>query len=68
MKVGTAFHGITKVFLDTAPVVYYVEAHPTFGSVTRAAFMLISDEQIQLVASPVTLAECLALYKSLSYY
>lgn len=61
MKVWDAFNGITKVFLDTAPVVYYVEAHPNFGEVARTAFMLISDEHIQAVSSPVTLAECVVL-------
>jgi predicted nucleic acid-binding protein len=61
MRVSDAFDGITKVFLDTAPVVYYVEAHPTFGTVARAAFTLISDGKIQAIASPVTLAECVTL-------
>jgi predicted nucleic acid-binding protein len=61
MKVGDAFDGITKVFLDTAPVIYYVEAHPTFGNVAREAFTLISDGKTQAIASPVTLAECVAL-------
>ena len=61
MKVREAFHGITKVFLDTAPVVYYVEAHPTFGEIARTAFTAIGDKQIQAIVSPVTLAECIAL-------
>ena len=61
MKVTDAFNGVAKIFLDTAPIVYYVEAHPIFGDVARAIFSLINEMQIQAVASPVTLAECVAL-------
>jgi hypothetical protein len=35
MKISDAFRGINKVFLDTATVIYYVEATPGFTQVTK---------------------------------
>ena len=38
MKVSDAFQGVVKVFLDTAPVIYYVEATVGFADAVREAF------------------------------
>lgn len=48
-----------KVFLDTAPIIYFVEKHPDYGAAVDAVFELIDDGRISAVVSPVTLAECL---------
>jgi predicted nucleic acid-binding protein len=61
MKLSDALEGVTKVFLDTSSVVYYVEAVPAFAKVARVVFALIGEGQIQGVVSPVTLAECVTL-------
>jgi predicted nucleic acid-binding protein len=61
MKVGNAFQGVTKVFLDTAPVIYYVEATVSFFEVVQEAFRRLDEGVFQAVTSPVTLAECLVL-------
>lgn len=61
MKLSHAFQGVNKVFLDTSPVVYYVEAVPAFAEVAKGIFTLIGEGQIQGVVSPVTLAECITL-------
>lgn len=61
MKVADAFQTLTKVFLDTAPVVYYVEATPGFSAVVDAVFARLDRGLFQAVVSPVTLAECLVL-------
>jgi predicted nucleic acid-binding protein len=55
------FQGIRKIFLDTAPVIYYVEATPAYADIVQAAFASIDSGQIQALVSPVTLAECLVL-------
>ncbi len=65
MKVAVAFQGVKRIFLDTAPVVYYIEATPRFAAVVDAAFALLDIGQIQAVVSPVTLAECLVLPRRL---
>jgi predicted nucleic acid-binding protein len=61
MKLNDALQGVNKVFLDTSPVIYYVEAVPAFAEVVRGIFTLIGKEQMQGVVSPVTLAECVTL-------
>jgi predicted nucleic acid-binding protein len=60
MKIGDAFQGINKVFLDTAPVIYYVEATPGYA-VVAPVFQLLSQGSFEAVVSPVTLAECLVM-------
>jgi hypothetical protein len=49
------------VFLDTAPVIYFVENHPHYASTIHPFFVQVSEGTIQIVASAVTLAECLVL-------
>jgi predicted nucleic acid-binding protein len=61
MKISDAFGGINKVFLDTALVIYYVEATPGFTEVARLVFTLLGEGNFQAVVSPVTLAECLVM-------
>jgi len=59
MKIEKAFDGVELVFLDTAPVIYYVEKNPHYFAVAKSVFDLIENEARLAVASPVTLAECL---------
>lgn len=65
MKVSDALQGLTKIFLDTAPVVYYIEANPGFTAVVDAVFTQLDQGQFQAVVSPVTLAECLVFPRRL---
>lgn len=57
MTVSDALQGLTKVFLDTAPVVYYIEATPEFAVIVDTAFALLDKGQFQAVVYPVTLTE-----------
>lgn len=59
MKIDNAFQGISLVFLDTAPVIYYVEATEGFAGIIREVFRLLAERNVQAVTSPVTLTECL---------
>jgi predicted nucleic acid-binding protein len=58
MKVEQAIAGVKLLFLDTAPVIYYLEGHPTFSPSIRSIFEKVSNGDLQLVSSPITLAEC----------
>ncbi|MCL5998375.1 MAG: type II toxin-antitoxin system VapC family toxin [Chloroflexi bacterium] len=51
----------TLAFLDTAPLVYFVERVSPFFSITEAIFQRIDTGEIRVVTSPVTLAECLVV-------
>jgi predicted nucleic acid-binding protein len=61
VKVDAALHGLTRLFLDTAPVVYFVERNPAYVAVADDIFQRIDSGLLQGVTSPVTLAECLIM-------
>ena len=61
MKLATALQGVTRLFLDTAPVIYYVEDHPGYRPIVTAIFQRIDAGAITAVTSPMTLAESLVL-------
>jgi predicted nucleic acid-binding protein len=58
MKIEQAIAGVKLIFLDTAPVIYFIERHPTFFPLVRPIFESLSDGDLQAVSSPITLAEC----------
>jgi predicted nucleic acid-binding protein len=49
------------VFLDTAPVIYYVENHPSFKPIVQPLFEGLDNGDLTAVVSPITLAECLVI-------
>lgn len=59
MKVVDALAGVSRLFLDTTPAIYYVEKHPAYHQVVAEVFRQIDSANITAVTSPVTLAECL---------
>lgn len=59
MNVTQALNGISRLFLDTAPVIYYVEKNPQYFALTDAIFNLLDQGAFTAVTSPITLAECL---------
>ena len=61
MSLTSTLQSIRLIFLDTAPVIYFVEQHPVFYASTKALFESIEAGQISSVTSPITLAECVTL-------
>ncbi len=61
MNIADALAPGSRLFLDSAPVIYYVERHPHYLSLVDVLFDALDDETIEAVTSPVTLAECLIL-------
>ena len=49
----------TRLLLDSAPVIYYVEKHPRYVDLVQVAFDRVDLGLLSAVTSPVTLAECL---------
>jgi predicted nucleic acid-binding protein len=58
MKIDEALRGVNRLFLDTAPVVYFVEQNSEFIARVEPIFARL-DLDIIGVISAVTLAECL---------
>lgn len=50
---------VSLLFLDTAPVIYYVERPAPFFALSRVVFRHINSGLLPAITSPITLAECL---------
>jgi predicted nucleic acid-binding protein len=59
VKVSDALQGVSRLFLDTAPVIYHLEKNPSYLAVVTQIFTQIDAGAITAVTSPITLAECL---------
>jgi len=53
------FQEVKRLFLDTAPLIYFVEKHPTSAKYLRPVFDRIDKGKLSAFTSPITLAECL---------
>ena len=51
--------GGQTVGLDTAPLIFYIEEHPTYGKMLDPFFDAVAEGDILLVSSTVTLLEVL---------
>jgi predicted nucleic acid-binding protein len=59
MKIEDAFKGISKLAVDTAPIIYFVEKHPDYLQKVRYVFQRIDIGQIVAVSATITLTEVL---------
>jgi predicted nucleic acid-binding protein len=59
MRLDAALQGVRRLFLDTAPVIYFVEDNPVYQSRVQTVFDLVDSADLIVVTSPITLAECL---------
>lgn len=58
MRINDALAGVSRLFLDTAPVIYFVERNPRFTDFVEPIFERL-EADITAVTSPITLSECL---------
>ena len=58
MRISDVLKGVSRLFLDTAPVIYFVERNPRFVDFVEPIFERLGSD-ITAVASPITLSECL---------
>lgn len=59
MKLRVRLRGVQRIFLDTSPVIYYVEKNPTYLAKVKPVFSRIDAGSLSAVTSPITLSECL---------
>ncbi|MCB8943776.1 MAG: PIN domain-containing protein [Ardenticatenaceae bacterium] len=59
MKLDDALTSVSTLFLDTAPVIYYVEQNPAYFGMIYEIFERVDEGTITAVTSPITLSECL---------
>lgn len=61
VRVADTLRGVRRLFLDTAPVAYFLERHPLYQSVVTPVFRAIDQGTPVGITSPISLAECLVL-------
>jgi predicted nucleic acid-binding protein len=59
MSLSDELGRIHTLFIDTAPIIYYIEAHPKFGSLAKEAVDLFQAGRLKAFSSVVTLTEVL---------
>lgn len=50
---------INTIFIDTAPIIYYIEAHPHFGPLVKEVVSVFHSGTLTAFSSVITLAEVL---------
>ncbi|MCL5421127.1 MAG: PIN domain-containing protein [Nitrospirae bacterium] len=50
---------INSIFIDTAPIIYYIEAHPEFGPLTKEVVTTFQEGNLTAYSSVITLTEVL---------
>jgi predicted nucleic acid-binding protein len=59
MRLENELRGVSRILLDTAPVVYHLERNPRYAPIMESFFRLRRARGIILVTTPITLSECL---------
>lgn len=59
VKLADALRGVTSLGLDTAPIIYFVEAHPQDDALMQAVFQRIRAGTPVGITSVVTLSEAM---------
>jgi predicted nucleic acid-binding protein len=60
-KVEDAVSGVTRLGLDTAPIIYFVEQNPAYVNTVRALFNRIDSGTMESFTSVITLTEVLTV-------
>src|SRR4030043_1866399 len=59
MTIAEELEQINTIFIDTAPVIYYIEAHPQFGSLAKEVVDSFQSGRLSAFSSVITLTEVL---------
>jgi predicted nucleic acid-binding protein len=61
MRISDALAAVQRLYIETAPLIYYVEEHPTYVVRMDAIIKAIEANSIAAVSSVITLTEVLSL-------
>jgi predicted nucleic acid-binding protein len=60
VRIGPALGQVRRLYVETAPLIYYVEEHPTYIERMEAIVRFIEDTPIEAVSSVISLTEVLS--------
>jgi predicted nucleic acid-binding protein len=61
MKLVEQLESVGQIFLDTAPVIYFIEKNPEYLERAQEVFSSLDQGKFIAVVSPITLSECLVI-------
>ena len=50
---------LESIFIDTAPIIYFIEAHPVYGKIVKTIVEYFQTQKIIAYSSVITIAEVL---------
>jgi predicted nucleic acid-binding protein len=59
MNLSEALREIKKIFLDTAPVIYFIEGHKQYGPLVKQVVERMNEKRIEAFTSVLTITEVL---------
>jgi predicted nucleic acid-binding protein len=59
MKLDDALVGVARLGIDTAPIIYFIEAHHRYEAIVTPIFKLVADGRLIGITSAITLTEVL---------
>ena len=59
MKLDDALHGVSRLAFDTAPIIYFVEANPTYDRLASNIFNRVAAGELEGWTSVINLSEVL---------
>jgi predicted nucleic acid-binding protein len=59
MTLSDELKQVQTIFLDTAPIIYYIEAHPQFGPLAKEIVNSFQSGSLTAFSSVITLVEVL---------
>jgi len=59
MKLDDARQGVSRLAFDTAPIIYFVEANPTYDKLITSIFNRVAADELEGWTSVISLSEVL---------
>ncbi len=59
MKISSALKDVQRIFIETAPLIYYVEENPAYVAKMDAVVKAVENNPIEAISSVITLTEVL---------
>jgi predicted nucleic acid-binding protein len=59
VKISKVLTGVTRLYIEAAPLIYYVEEHPKYVDRMESIIALVEDKPIDVFSSVISLTEVL---------
>jgi hypothetical protein len=59
VKISAAFKGVQRLYIDTAPLIFYVEENPNYVAKMDAIIKIVETTSIATISSVILLTEVL---------